>query len=145
MLGVFGLENMRLMLVVSSTALLVVFFTGNIARAIKTEVGALLIALTMWMLVAMPFSSWRSETLNQFLNNWLKSLMVFVIVAGLTATIPIYRRLMRTMGWAAAASLILVLPGAFGGGERLIGVGTLSNPNEVAFHFWLGMPFLDLI
>jgi O-antigen ligase len=142
MLNLFGLENMRLMLVVSSTALLVVFITGNITRAIKTEVGALLIALTMWMLVAMPFSSWRSETLNQFLNNWLKSLMVFVIVAGLAATIPIYRRLMRTMGWAAAASVILVLPGAFGGGERLVGVGTLSNPNEIAFHLWLGMPFL---
>jgi O-antigen ligase len=142
MLGVFGFENMRLMLVVSSTALLVVFITGNMIRAIKTEVGALLIALTMWMLIAMPFSSWRSETLNQFLNNWLKSLMVFIIVAGITATTPIFRRLMRTMGWAAAASLILVLPGAFGGGDRLIGVGTLSNPNEIAFHLWLGMPFL---
>ena len=96
MLNLFGLENMRLMLVVSSTALLVVFITGNMIRALKTEVGALLVALTMWMLVAMPFSSWRSETLNQFLNNWLKSLMVFIIVAGLTATTPIFRRLMRT-------------------------------------------------
>jgi len=142
MFGMVGYENLRLMLVVTSTALLVVFITGNIIRAVKTETGALLLALTMWMVIAMPFSSWKSETLNQFLNNWLKSLMVFIIVAGLTSTIQTFRRLLKSMGWAAAASSILVIPGAFGGGDRLVGIGTLSNPNEVAFHLWLGMPFL---
>jgi O-antigen ligase len=146
MTGLIGIENLRLLLVISSIALLVVFITGNVIRAIKTELGALLIALTTWMVVAMPFSSWKSETLNQFLNNWLKSLMVFMIVAGLTLGVPTFRRLMRTMGWAAAASSILVIPGAFNGGgggdDRLVGVGTLSNPNEIAFHLWLGMPFL---
>ena len=145
MTGLIGIENLRLLLVISSIALLVVLITGNVIRAIKTELGALLIALTSWMVVAMPFSSWRSETLNQFLNNWLKSLMVFMIVAGLTVGVPTFRRLMRTMGWAAAASSILVIPGAFSGGggdDRLVGVGTLSNPNEIAFHLWLGMPFL---
>ncbi len=146
MLGMFGLERLRLMLLVTASASLVVFITGNVIRAFKTEIGVLLVALTAWMLIAMPFSSWKSESLNQFLNNWLKSLMVFVIVAGLATTVFAFRRVMTGMGWAAAASLLLVLPGAFsatGGSEgRLVGFGTLSNPNEIAFHLWLGISFL---
>lgn len=55
------------------------------------------------------------------------------------------------MGWAAAAASLVVLPGFTsaesinGVNGRLIGVGSLSNPNEIAFHLWLGMPFLLLL
>jgi O-antigen ligase len=128
-----------------------VFLTGNLLRAFRTPLGVLLIAWTSWMIVCMPFSSWRSETLNQFLNTWLKSLMVFFIVAGLASTVAAYRSVMTAIGWAAAAACLLVLPGLAAAGtgngvsDRLIGVGTLSNPNEIAFHLWLGMSFLILL
>jgi O-antigen ligase len=151
MLPFFGLGHLRLMVLVTVVALLVVFLTGNLVRALKTPIGALLIAWTAWMIVCMPFSSWRSETLDQFLNNWLKSLMVFFIVAGLASTARAFETLTSAMGWAAAAACIVVLPGIAASGignganDRLYGVGTLSNPNEVAFHLWLGMSFLVLL
>jgi O-antigen ligase len=151
MLQMFGLGQIRLMLLVTSVALVVVFATGNLVRALKTPLGILLIAWTCWMVVCMPFSSWRSETLNQFANNWLKSLAVFFIVAGLGSTVSSYRRAISAMGWAAVAASVVVLPGIASAGngnganDRLIGVGTLSNPNEIAFHLWLGMSFLLLL
>ena len=49
------------------------------------------------------------------------------------------------------AACIVVLPGISAAGtgnganDRLYGVGTLSNPNEIAFHLWLGMSFLVLL
>src|SRR5947209_8744209 len=148
MLPLFGLGQLRLMLLVTAVALVLVFLTGNLLKALKTSLGALLIAWTAWMIICMPFSTWRSETLNQFLNNWLKSLMAFFIVAGLASTREAFRKAMSAMGWAAAVACLLVLPGLAAAGtgngvsDRLFGVGTLSNPNEIAFHLWLGMSFL---
>jgi O-antigen ligase len=150
-LPLIGLGQLRLMMVITLVALVVAFLTGNLIRAFKTPLGALFIALTAWMIVCMPFSTWRSETLDQFLNSWLKSLMVFFIVAGLAGTTNALNKVTSAMGWAAAAACIVVLPGIAAAGkgnganDRLYGVGTLSNPNEIAFHLWLGMAFLVLV
>lgn len=151
LLPFFGFGRLRVMLVVTIVALITVFLTGNLVRAIKTPIGVLLIALTGWMIVCMPFSTWRAESLDQFLNNWLKSLAVFFIVAGLGGTASSFGKVMSAMGWAAAAASIGVLPGipsagdGNGANDRLYGIGTLSNPNEIAFHLWLGMAFLVLL
>lgn len=147
-LPVYGLGELRLMLVVTAIALAMVFVTGSLVRALTTPLGIGLLAWTTWMVVCFPFSTWRSETLNQFVNDWLKSLAVFFIVAGLGSSAAGFKRLMPAMGWAAAAASLVVLPGLAtatsenGVNNRLIGIGTLSNSNEIAFHLWLGMPFL---
>ena len=114
MLPFFGLGHLRLMVLVTMAALLVVFLTGNLVRALRTSIGALLIAWTAWMVVCMPFSTWRSETLDQFLNNWLKSLMVFFIVAGLASTTSAFEKVTAAMGWAAAAACHRRAAGHFG-------------------------------
>ena len=151
MLGMFGLGRLRLMMLVTLVGLAAVILTGNLVRALKTEIGVLLVLWTSWMLISIPFGTWRSESLNQFANLWLKSLMVFFIVVGLACTRPAFQRAMSAMGWAAVIAAALVLPGLAdaGGGngvdDRLIGFGTLSNPNEIAFHLWLGMSFLLLL
>src|SRR5690242_14808642 len=85
-LQVFGLGSLRPMMLVTVIALAVVVLTGNVLLAIRTPLGALLIAWTGWMIVSVPFSTWRSESLNQLGNTWLKSAMVFFIIAGLGAT-----------------------------------------------------------
>jgi O-antigen ligase len=150
-LPMFGLGALRLMLVITAIALVVVFTTGNLVRALKTPLGVLLIAWTAWMVICMPFSTWHSETLSQFVNIWLKSLAVFFIVAGLGGTLSGFRSATTAMGWAAAAAAVVVLPGIAtagtgnGANDRLVGIGTLSNPNEIAFHLWLGMSFLLLL
>ncbi|HXE13751.1 MAG TPA: O-antigen ligase family protein [Bryobacteraceae bacterium] len=150
-LPVFGLGALRLMLVITAIALVIVFTTGNLVRALKTPLGILLVAWTAWMVICMPFSTWHAETLSQFVNTWLKSLAVFFIIAGLGGTLSSFRTVMTAMGWAAAAAALVVLPGIAtagtgnGANDRLVGIGTLSNPNEIAFHLWLGMSFLLLL
>lgn len=151
LLPFYGLGRLRVMMLVTVVALITVFLTGNLVRAIRTPIGVLLIALTGWMIVCMPFSTWRAESLDQFLNNWLKSLAVFFIVAGLAGAAGSFGKVMSAMGWAAAAACIGILPGlpsagdGNGANDRLYGIGTLSNPNEIAFHLWLGMAFLVLL
>ena len=107
MLGMLGLGDLRLMMLATTIALVATILTGNLVRALKTEVGILLVLWTSWMLISMPFGTWRSESLNQFVNLWLKSLMVFFIVVGLAGRRPAFRRAMSAMGWAAALVLIL--------------------------------------
>src|SRR5689334_468833 len=72
-LQVLGLGSLRPMMLVTLIALAVVIVTGNVLLAIRTPLGALLIAWTAWMIVSVPFSTWRSESLNQLGNTWLKS------------------------------------------------------------------------
>jgi O-antigen ligase len=151
MLGMFGLGKLRLMMLVTLIGLVAAILTGNLARAVRTEVGILLALWTTWMIVSIPFGTWRSESLNQFANLWLKSLLVFFIVVSLASARPAFLRAMSAMGWAAVMAAVLVLPGLADAGQgngvddRLMGFGTLSNPNEIAFHLWLGMSFLVLL
>ena len=149
LLAFFGFGGLRLMLVMTLVALVAVVLTGNFIRAFRAPLGILLVSFTGWMIVSMPFSTWRSETLNQFGNMWLKSLIAYFITAGLAAGVSGFAKVTRAVGWATAAACVLVVQGLAaatdGKGDRLIGVGTLSNPNEIAFHFWLGIPFLILL
>ncbi|HEX6546786.1 MAG TPA: hypothetical protein VF023_10800, partial [Bryobacteraceae bacterium] len=57
-LPMFGLGALRLMLVITAIALVIVFTTGNLVRALKTPLGILLVAWTAWMVICMPFSTW---------------------------------------------------------------------------------------
>ena len=140
-----GLGNLYLMLILSVASLVVVTLNGNLVRAIKTTCGALLLSFTMWSMLILPFSSWRSESLNVLLSTWLKSLAAFYIVAGLAQTYELTKKMFYTLGVGAVGALLLIaIPGHFGG-DRFVAFGSMGNSNEVAFHLMLGLPFIFLL
>ena len=100
------------MLIISSVALLVVFLGGDFLRAAATPAGLLLLIFTFWAVLIMPFSSWRSESLQVFTSVWIKSLAAFFIIAGLSRSIDHTRKVFTAISLGAVASLLLVvLPG----------------------------------
>lgn len=141
----FGLPNIYMMFVLSGLALLAAIFKGGIVHAAKTRCGMLLLLFTLWVSVILPFSSWKSESLNQLTTVWLKSLAAFFIVAGLTTTFAHSQKVFATLGYGAAASTLLVAATNRYSGGRETSLGSLGNANEVAFHIAFGLPFLVLL
>jgi O-antigen ligase len=141
----FGLPNIYLMFVLSGLALLTTIFKGGSVRAAKTRCGMLLLLFTLWACFILPFSSWRSESLNVLLNVWLKSVAAFFIVAGLTTTFAHCKKVFAAVGYGAAASALLIAVTNRYYGGRATSLGSLGNANEVAFHIAFGLPFLVLL
>ena len=138
----YGVPNIYPMLILSAIALLVILLNGGLARAVKTPVGLLLLGFTAWACLALPFSDWKSESLSQLLNVWLKSVATFFIIVGLTKDLADCRKIFSALAWGAVASTIAMQFIERVIGERVTSVGTLGNANEAAFHIIFGLPFL---
>jgi O-antigen ligase len=137
-----GLGNIYLMLIVSAVSLLVIFLGGDFLRAAATPAGLLFLVFTFWAALIMPFSSWRSESLDVFTSIWIKSVAAFFIVCGLSRSMEHTRKVFIALGWGALVSLALVILSGHLNSDRFQSFGSMGNANEVAFHLMLGLPFI---
>jgi O-antigen ligase len=139
------LPNLYLSLIVSIAALVFVIASGSLWEALSNRPSALLFAFTGWLVLATPFSYWRGGSLALLLD-WAKSLMVFVLIAGLTRT-PRQCRLVAVTFAASAITVILqalLLGNTEVNGRLTVGQGVLSNPNDLAQLVLNGGPYLFL-
>ena len=146
--GDFAFPYLHLPFVSSTAALAICVLTRGIERSMQTRVGAMLLALTFWMLMGLPFSVWKGGSWETFTDKWIKSLLAYFLVAGLVITVRDARKVMTTI--ALSSVIIVVLAQAFkqiGPDGRLYvaGQSTLSNPNDCAQLLLVGLPFLYLI
>ena len=140
-----GVPNIYLMLVLSVIALFAVIFKGGFVRAARTPAGLLIIAFTVWAAMILPFSSWKSESLHELTDVWLKSASAFFIIVGLTTAFAHSRKAFSAMGYGAAVSAVLLAATNHYYRDRVTSFGSLGNANEVAFHIAFGLPFLFLL
>jgi O-antigen ligase len=131
---------------IGGLTLAVALATGTLVHAAKSRAGILFLLLTALLIIGIPFSEWPGGSLNLVIRKtWLKSVAVFFMIAGTITTITYYRRLMYTIG--AAVMLIALTTQMFAGesGRFALEAGTLSNPNDLAIHVLMGIPFLLFI
>jgi O-antigen ligase len=109
--------------------------------------GKYLLLFTGWMLLGIPFSVWRSHSLFVFLNSWLESFLVFVLVTGFCLTARALKIVVYSVGVATfCLSLLAFAFGSFASGRLyLLPVGKYSNPNDLALVLLVGLPFLWLL
>lgn len=140
-----GFPNIYLMFMLSALGLLIAIFKGGAVRAAMSPCGLLLLLFTLWAILILPFSTWKSESLHVLTGVWLKSIAAFFIITGLATRVSDSRKVFAAVGYGAAASAVLlaVMNRYYGG--RATSVGSLANANEVAFHIALGLPFLALL
>jgi hypothetical protein len=105
-------------------------------------------ALLVWTLVGWPFSLWPGGTIALFLDLYLKSLIVFWLIANLVDTLP----RLRGMAWAltlltvalAVVGISNYFSGVFGPAQdrRILGYdgGLTRNPNDLALMLNLIIP-----
>src|SRR5688572_5380787 len=92
------LSGLRLSLITSVLALIFAALTGGVGRALFSRAGFWLVAFTLWLIAAVPFSSWPGGSVQLLTDQWLKSFLVFVIVAGSLRTVRQCRLAMYAIG-----------------------------------------------
>src|SRR5712692_918988 len=79
-------------------------FGGQIKFRKSKELN-LMVGLTVWFILGAPFAYWRSNTVSSLTSDWVKILMIFVV---LTQTVTSTRRL-RPMLWIMLFSGLMVM------------------------------------
>ncbi len=132
---------------VAVPALGLTLITGGLLRAGQTSAGKMLLLLTAWLILCIPFSEWPGGSFNLIVRQmWLKSVALYFIIAGNIVTFHQYRKLI----YSIALSLLLIVAGtAVWGAARMgrlsAGEGLLGNPNDFAVHLLVAAPFLYFI
>ena len=115
---------------------------GDIAGAVKSRIGMLLIAFTLWSCVSIPFGVWSGGSFGVLKDTWLKSALVFYMLAAILLVWRDCKTAFYTMAFASATIVALSFKFAnMSSGRLAFGYGTLGNPNDFAAYLLVGAPF----
>ncbi|MDQ6708798.1 MAG: O-antigen ligase family protein, partial [Acidobacteriota bacterium] len=134
----------HLVMILCLVAGFAVLATGGVFRALASRPGIWLSAFTIWLIVALPFSSWRGGSFSGLTDAWLKSYAMFLITAGLIFSFSQCRKTIFTLAIATAIIVGIALKGGLENAEdsRLaMSYGTLGNANDLAGQLMMGLPF----
>ena len=136
--------SLHLMVVGAVGALVIAVLSGRLFLAMGSKIGLWLTFSTVWMLIGAPFSVWVGGSVNGLVNTWLKSYLVFFLVAALLSNMRECRKLVFTI--ACATACVLLITYIFGvdsgdSGRLTGGGGTFGNSNDLAEQLLLGLPF----
>lgn len=139
-----GLHITMILLILLSVACLF----GDFRRAASSRPGIFMILCTIWILAAIPFSTWKGGSFKVLTDYWAASFLIFFASASLIVTIKDFWRV--SMGiFLGMAFLVTLGPLLFGSGSDAgrfeFSVGTLSNANLLGQHLLYGLPFCILI
>lgn len=135
--------RLHLMVLIGMPTILLAIMSGKIMTAIRTRIGRYLALMTVWMVLALPFSVWRGGSVTAFTSGWAKSIIIFALVAALLDNLEQLRGFVFVIAWATAAMIfVLHRHGIESSDARMaIGWGTLGNPNDLATVLIIGLPF----
>lgn len=117
------------------------FLGGGVFRAFTHRIGICLLLLTVWMMMAVPFSVWIGGSIGA-VKSWIKTFLVYFVLAGLTTTWSQFRRLVHTIAWSILVLALLALWfGNTSQGRLVLDVGRFTNPNDLAQILLMALPF----
>src|ERR1700730_14649720 len=102
-------SSLPLPLITSLIAFTITILSGRIQYAFNSRIGICLAAFTVWLILAIPFSIWQGGSFQLFKDVWLKSFLLFVMVAGLIQTVRQCRLAMYSIAWGVLAVALLCL------------------------------------
>ena len=135
-----------ILIIVTVPMLVLVFLGGGLRRTLQWPAAKYWTAFTLWTIVALPFSSWKSGSLPLTVL-WIRAeLPILFAIAGCAITLRQFGRLLSVL---AAAAVVSVIAGRFFAGfvtGRLELAGTtLADPNDYAAHLIFVLPFVLLV
>ena len=146
------IPNARIGMILQPVLLIGMIMTQRTTAILRMPLGKVLIAITAWVAICVPFSVWRGGSFTVFLVA-LQALALVVFMAAFIRTIPDCFRVMWTVGIAMAAVGVLALlvgGGKVSGPGRVqdfrLGLGgqtnTLADANFLCLYIVIGLPFL---
>lgn len=134
----FYLGGLHIPLAISILAMAMGLFTGRLSALIDRN-ALLLIGMTLWMILGLPFSLWRGGSF-EILNAWLKSVSAFLLVTTLVSNVDEAIRALKSVAYATLCVAFLSLfHAASYGGRFVLSAGLYSGPNELAYAAVLGI------
>jgi putative inorganic carbon (hco3(-)) transporter len=136
--------NTYILYLVAPPALAGVVLMGGIRRTFRAKASYLWMAFFFWMVLAIPFSSWRGGSTQRVLDYGERAMIFLFLTAGLAMTWKDIRATFYTI--AAAAAVNLATAKLFiedvNGRVSLKASGTIGNSNDLAAHLLMVLPFV---
>jgi len=135
-----------LLYLVYPPALFGAFLTGSIKRTFGERAAWYWFFFFLWMVVAVPFSSWRGQSFMDIYGYARINIPLLIIVGGLATTWQEVRTMLYTMGISGLITVIASRSFTTNEGGRVsMGNGSIGNPNDLAAHLVMFLPFMALI
>jgi O-antigen ligase len=98
----------------------------------------------LWVMLAVPFSSWQQGSFHTALAYVLSEYMMLIVVAGLTVTWKDCRVLMYSMAASGVISILetRIFRAPAQAARLSLEFGMVANPNDIACHLILLLPFV---
>ena len=120
-----------------------VIVSGSFWRPFHSGIGKTLLCLTAWMVIGVPFSVWKSDSLSVLTGAWWPCLIVFMAVGGMIKEFKEY----CVIAWIVAVSIVVLSIFCLRDGTMVNGrlwmsnESRFANPNEMAQAMLIGIPF----
>lgn len=135
------LASLHLPLISGAATLAIAAASGNLGSTLRFSLTRLMLLFTVWMILCVPFAYWRRGSLTVLVDHWLKSFLVFVLIATLVRTLPQLRRVCLLLLVAiAAAATWATIQGAASWERLALGEGEFANANQFAMVCMMGVP-----
>jgi len=130
-------------------ALLGVVACGGLKRAFRYAPARFWLAFVVYMVLAVPFSSWRGDSIMVVQSYIRTNFIMLLVTAGLAMTWVECRSMMYAIASASIINLATthLLINHTASSERLVLLsrGMITDPNDLAAHLLLVLPFLLFI
>jgi len=136
--------NTYLLYFVAPPAILGTILMGGIRRTFRASPTYLWMAFFLWMVVAVPFSTWKGGSTQSVMDYGRVNLVFLILAGGLAITWKDIRLTFYTIAAAAVVTLLEsnLLMDEANGRIELKASGTIGNSNDLAAHLLLLLPFL---
>jgi O-antigen ligase len=136
----------HILIIVGVPMILTVLGSGGLRRTLRWSAAKYWTAFSLWMVIAAPFSSWRTGSLPVTWNWFRVEVLILFVIAGCVMTWSEVKRLMLVLASAAVVDVVAgrVFSNQILGRLEMTGT-TMSDPNDFAAQLILVLPFLLLI
>jgi len=115
---------------------------GDILSAIRSRVGLLLIAFTLWIAITIPTSSWPGGSMKMLTDVWSKNVIVFFMMVAVFTRTPQCLRVFHVLALATVTIVLLSYKyGTMQTGRLQFMQGSLANPNDFSMYLLVGLSF----
>ena len=136
--------RLHLVVLTAAAALIAAFSAGQLPATLSSKPGICLTLFTMFLVVGIPFSAWKGNSLANFLNMWWKSYLSFFFVASLIFTVDQMRKSLFLLGASTfgIAYFSFKAMKVWSDGRISVEYGSLGNSNDLAGALLVSLPFV---
>ena len=117
---------------------------GQIPKSFSSKAGMALTIFTVFLVLGIPFSSWKGGSFRSLVDIWSKSYIAFFLVSSLIFTMKQMRKslFLLAMGTIGIVYFAFKATKMNEDGRLSVEYGSLGNSNDLAGSLLIGLPFL---